>query len=186
MAEVEVRQVALRTRLSFGVGTAAEQICLYSVGLLSMLYYNQVLGLSATLAGLAPTIALVFDAISDPLMGSISDRFKAKKWGRRHPFMFFAPVPIALSFVAIFNPPDSLEGFGLFLWFMGFSVVLRTCMTIFHVPHLALGGELSSNYLERSKIMSYNNFTVTILICQLSNMIHLFICYVAWCNARCF
>lgn len=158
MAEVEVRQVALRTRLSFGVGTAAEQICLYSVGLLSMLYYNQVLGLSATLAGLAPTIALVFDAISDPLMGSISDRFKAKKWGRRHPFMFFAPVPIALSFVAIFNPPDSLEGFGLFLWFMGFSVVLRTCMTIFHVPHLALGGELSSNYLERSKIMSYNMF----------------------------
>ncbi len=158
MAEVEVRQVALRTRLSFGVGTAAEQICLYSVGLLSMLYYNQVLGLSATLAGLAPTIALVFDAISDPLMGSISDRFKAKKWGRRHPFMFFAPVPIALSFVAIFNPPDSLEGFGLFLWFMVFSVVLRTCMTIFHVPHLALGGELSSNYLERSKIMSYNMF----------------------------
>ena len=158
MAETEVRQVSLRTRLFFGSGTAAEQICLYSFGLLSMLYYNQVLGLSATLAGLAPTLALVFDAVSDPLMGSISDRFKAKKWGRRHPFMFFAPVPIALCFFAIFNPPDSLEGFGLFLWFTGFAVALRTFMTLFHVPHLALGGELSSNYLERSQIMSYNMF----------------------------
>ena len=107
MAETEVRQVSLRTRLTFGVGSAAEQICLYSFGLLSMLYYNQVLGLSATLAGLAPTLALVFDAVSDPLIGSISDRFKAKKWGRRHPFMFAAPLPVALCFFAIFNPPDA-------------------------------------------------------------------------------
>ena len=158
MAETEVRQVSLRTRLFFGSGTAAEQICLYSFGLLSMLYYNQVLGLSATLAGLAPTLALVFDAISDPLMGSISDRFKTKKWGRRHPFMFVAPLPIALCFFAIFNPPDALEGFGLFAWFAGFAVALRTFMTLFHVPHLAFGGELSTNYLERSKIMSYNMF----------------------------
>ncbi len=158
MAETEVRQVSLRTRLTFGIGSAAEQICLYSFGLLAMLYYNQVLGLSATLAGLAPTLALVFDAVSDPLIGSISDRFKAKKWGRRHPFMFAAPLPVALCFFAIFNPPDALAGFGLFLWFMGFAVALRTFMTLFHVPHLALGGELSSNYLERSKIMSYNNF----------------------------
>ncbi len=158
MAETDVRQVSVRTRLSFGIGSSAEQICLYSFGLLSMLYYNQVLGLNATLAGLAPTLALVFDAVSDPLIGSISDRFKAKKWGRRHPFMFFAPLPVALCFFAIFNPPDALAGFGLFLWFMGFAVALRTFMTLFHVPHLALGGELSSNYLERSKIMSYNAF----------------------------
>ncbi|MCZ6619250.1 MAG: MFS transporter [Gammaproteobacteria bacterium] len=158
MAETDVRQVSLSTRLSFGIGSTAEQICLYSFGLLSMLYYNQVLGLNATLAGLAPTLALIFDAVSDPLIGSISDRFKSKKWGRRHPFMFIAPLPVALSFFAIFNPPEALAGFGLFLWFMGFAVALRTFMTIFHVPHLALGGELSSNYLERSKIMSYNNF----------------------------
>jgi len=158
MAETDVRQISLRTKLSFGIGSIAETMCLYSFGLLSMLYYNQVLGLNATLAGLAPTLALLFDAVSDPLIGSISDRFKSKKWGRRHPFMFVAPLPISICFFAIFNPPDTLAGFGLFLWFMGFAVCLRTFMTIFHVPHLALGGELSTDYLERSKIMSYNNF----------------------------
>jgi len=158
LAEPGDRQVSLRTRLTFGVGSTAEIICLYSFGLLSMLYYNQVLGLNATLAGLAPTLALIFDAVSDPLIGSISDRFRSKKWGRRHPFMFIAPLPVALCFFAIFNPPDTLSGFSLFLWFMGFAVALRTFMTLFHVPHLAMGGELSSNYLERSKIMSYNNF----------------------------
>ncbi len=158
MAETDVRQISLRTKLSFGIGSTAETMCLYSFGLLSMLYYNQVLGLNATLAGLAPTLALLFDAVSDPLIGSFSDRFKSKKWGRRHPFMFIAPLPISICFFAIFNPPDTLAGFGLFLWFMGFAVCLRTFMTIFHVPHLALGGELSTDYLERSKIMSYNNF----------------------------
>ncbi len=157
-ASTDERQVSLRTKLTFGVGSTAEAICLYSFGLLSMLYYNQVLGLSATLAGLAPTLALLFDAVSDPLIGSISDRFKSKKWGRRHPFMFFAPLPVSLCYFAIFNPPETLQGFWLFLWFAGFAVALRTFMTLFHVPHLAFGGELSSNYHERSRVMSYNNF----------------------------
>ncbi len=158
VVDTDARQVPLQTRISFGIGSTAEAICLYSFGLLSMLYYNQVLGLNATLAGLAPTLALLFDAVSDPLIGSISDRFRSKKWGRRHPFMLLAPLPVSLCFFAIFNPPESLSGFSLFLWFMGFAVALRTFMTLFHVPHLAMGGELSTNYLERSKIMSYNNF----------------------------
>ena len=158
VADVDRDQVAVRTRLAFGVGSTAEAICLYSFGLLSMLYYNQVLGLNATLAGLALTLALLFDAVSDPLIGSISDRLRSKRWGRRHPFMYLAPAPVALCYLAIFNPPDGLAGFPLFLWFVGFAVALRTFMTLYHVPHLALGGELSSNYHERSKIMSYNSF----------------------------
>jgi GPH family glycoside/pentoside/hexuronide:cation symporter len=158
MVQQTGRQVATRTRLLFGVGASGQAICLYSFGLLSMLYYNQVLGLSATLAGLAPTLALVADAVSDPLIGSLSDRFRSPKWGRRHPFMLIAPAPIALCFFAVFNPPESLEGFSLFLWFTGFAVALRTFMTLYDVPHLAFGGELSSDYHERSKIMSYNSF----------------------------
>ncbi len=123
-----------------------------------MLYYNQVLGLPATLAGLGPTLALVFDAITDPLVGSWSDRFKSKKWGRRHPFMLAAPIPVTLSFYAIFNPPSGSTETELFIWLIVFSVLLRSFMTLFFVPHLALGGELSKNYHERTVIMSYNNF----------------------------
>ncbi len=150
--------VPMRTRMAFGVGSAAETLSLYPVGILSMLYYNQVLGLDVLLAGLVPTISIFADAVSDPLIGSLSDRWRSKRWGRRHPFMFFAPVPIALSFWCVFNPPEGLSDGILFSWFLVWSILLRTFMTVYHVPHLAMGGELSQEYLERTKIMSYNNF----------------------------
>ena len=108
--------VPRRTRMAFGVGSAAETLSLYPVGILSMLYYNQVLGLDVLLAGLVPTISILVDAVSDPLIGSLSDRWRSRRWGRRHPFMFIAPAPIALSFWCVFNPPD-VTGTVLFAWF---------------------------------------------------------------------
>jgi len=156
--EVDPHTVPTRTRLAFGVGASAETMSLYSLAVLGMLFYNQVQGLNVLLAGLVPTIALFTDAISDPLIGSLSDRFRSARWGRRHPFMFIAPLPIAISFLCVFSPPEGLTEWGLFAWFLGWSISLRTFMTIYHVPHLALGGELSTAYTERSKIMSYNNF----------------------------
>ena len=155
---VDPHTVPLKTRLAFGVGASAEYLSLYSLAVLGLIFYNQVMGLGILLAGLVPTIALFVDAISDPLFGSFSDRFRSKRLGRRHPFMFAAPVPIAISFYCVFNPPDSLTQSELFTWFLVSSISLRTSMTVFHVPHLALGSELSKDYTERSKIMSYNNF----------------------------
>ncbi len=149
--------VPLRTKLFFGTGSVAEHIALYSFGFFIMLYYNQVLGLPATLAGLGPTLALIVDAITDPLMGSWSDRFRSRKWGRRHPFMLAAPVPVVLSFWCVFNPPETLGQTGLFVWLIVFSVCVRSSMTLFFVPHLAFGGEMSKDYHERSSIMSFNN-----------------------------
>ena len=155
---IDPHTVPTKSRLAFGVGSTAETLSLYSVGALGMLFYNQVLGLDILLAGLVPTLAIFGDAISDPLIGSWSDRFRSKKWGRRHPFMLLAPIPVAVSFWMVFNPPETLAGGSLFWWFLAWSVVLRTFMTVYHVPHLAMGGELSKEYTERTKIMSYNNF----------------------------
>jgi GPH family glycoside/pentoside/hexuronide:cation symporter len=155
-------RIPIRTKSFYGMGAMAESVFLYTFGFLAMLYYNQVLGLPATLAGLGPTLALVFDAITDPLIGSWSDRFKSKKWGRRHPFMLAAPIPVTLCFFAIFNPPDGASNTTLFLWLIGFSILLRSFMTLYFVPHLALGGEMSKDYHERSSVMSYNNLGVYI------------------------
>ncbi|MCB1693168.1 MAG: MFS transporter [Pseudomonadales bacterium] len=149
--------LSFKTKFSFGVGAIAELIALTSVGSFAMFYYNQVLGLSATLAGLAITMGLVLDGVTDPLMGSISDRTRSRL-GRRHPYMFVAPIPVGISIFAVFNPPEMLPAVWLFAWFSGFVILLRFCMTLYHVPHLALGGELSSSYTERTRVMSYNNF----------------------------
>ena len=155
---MDTAKIPLRTKTLFGLGAAAESVCLYSFSFLVMLYYNQVLGLPATLAGLGPTIALIVDAITDPVVGSWSDRLRNKKWGRRHPFMLTAPIPVALSLYMIFSPPMGLSTTELFLWLICFSVLLHLFMTLFFVPHLAFGGEMSKDYHERSTIMSYNNF----------------------------
>ena len=146
-----------RTKLAFGIGSGAEAIALYSVSSFALLYYNQVLGMPAHMAGLAISLSLFLDGLSDPIVGSLSDRTRSK-WGRRHVYMFWAPVPIVLSFIAIFNPPQGLGQTGLFWWFAGGVVLLRQSMTFFHTPHLALGGELSRDYTERSKVMAYNSF----------------------------
>jgi Na+/melibiose symporter-like transporter len=148
--------VAMRTKLAFGIGASGEAATNWIFNALTFFYYNQILGLSGTLTAAAVTVGIVSDALTDPLMGSISDRFRSRL-GRRHPFMFAAPLPLVLCIYAIFNPPHVLETQGLFIWFMLFSVGMRVCLTLFAVPHLALGAELSDDYNERSKIMSYNN-----------------------------
>ncbi|HEY9216674.1 MAG TPA: MFS transporter [Phenylobacterium sp.] len=148
-------RIPFRTKFAFGLGTSAEYIALLSMGSYAMLFYNQVLGVPATLAGAAVSLSLLLDGFADPILGSLSDRTRSRL-GRRHPFMFAAPLPIALSLIAIFNPPAGWEPLWLFGWFFTFIVSLRVCMAAFHTPHLALGGELSSDYTERTRIMSYN------------------------------
>ena len=148
---------SIPTKMAFGLGSTAEAIALASVGGYAMFFYNQVLGVPATLSGLAMTMSVVLDGFVDPFIGSISDRTRSR-WGRRHPFMFAAPIPTAFCLWAIFNPPAALPAVWLFAWFMGFVVSLKSVMSVYQVPHLALGGELSSDYTERTRVMSYSNF----------------------------
>lgn len=153
------RPLRLRTKFAFGSGSAAETIALYALSSYALLFYNQVVGLSGWMAGLAISISFIFDGLADPLIGSLSDRTRSRL-GRRHPFMFAAPLPIALFFIAIFNPPSGLGHTLTFVWFMASVSGLRVAMGFFHTPHLALGGELSQSYLERSRVMAWNNFAL--------------------------
>jgi GPH family glycoside/pentoside/hexuronide:cation symporter len=140
----------------FGVGQIAEGVKNTAFTTFLLFYYNSVLGLSGVYAGTALLIALVFDAVTDPLVGSISDTFK-HRLGRRHPFMFASAIPLAVTFGLIFSPPDGLGQLGLFLWLTGFAVLVRASMTLYHVPHMALGAELTSDYHERTVVVAYRS-----------------------------
>ena len=144
------------TKLSFGVGQAAEGLFGAAYGTFLIFYYNQVLGMSGSLAGAAVGIALVVDAFTDPLAGSLSDHWKSR-YGRRHPFMYASIVPLAVSFYFLFNPLVTSQ-FGLFIWLVVFSNATRTAMSLYHVPHIALGAEMSEDYDERSKLVGYRMF----------------------------
>jgi Na+/melibiose symporter-like transporter len=149
-------KLTIKTKLAFGVGATGEGATNWIFAGLTFFFYNQVLGLSGSLTGLAVLIAIIFDAVSDPIMGSISDRF-ISKLGRRHPFMFAAPFPTVIAIYLMFFPPDGLSEYGLFGWLIFSTILLRLSITLFAVPHLALGAELSDDYFERSRVMSYNN-----------------------------
>lgn len=149
------QRLPMRTKLAFGVGAAAEAGASIAFNTFNFLFYNQVMGLSGTLCGLAVTLALGLDALSDPIIGSLSDRHRGKL-GRRHPFMFLAPLPLALFFFLIYVPPKGIGQVGLFLWFTAFTMLYRQAQTLYHVPHLALGAELTTDYRERSVIMAWN------------------------------
>lgn len=142
-----------RLRLLYGVGQLPEGIKSAAFGFFLLFYYNQVLGLSGTLAGIAVFIALCIDAVSDPIVGSWSD-FVRSRWGRRHPFMYAAAVPFALCFFLLFVPPDGLGQTGLFLWLLTFAVLTRTTQTFYTVPYMALGAELTRDYDERTLLSS--------------------------------
>jgi Na+/melibiose symporter-like transporter len=150
-------RVPVPVKLSYGVGQLAEGVKNAAFGTFLLLYYNQVLGLSGSLAGTAIFIALCFDAVTDPLAGSVSDNSRSS-WGRRHPFMYASALPLAIFFFALFTPPDGLGTTGLFAWLTTFTILTRAAMTLYHVPHLALGAELSDHYTERTTIVAYRQF----------------------------
>ncbi|MDC1322929.1 MFS transporter, partial [Pseudomonadales bacterium] len=131
-------------KVSYGVGQAAEGIKNGAFNVFVFFYYTQVLGLPTIYTGFAVGIALAFDAISDPLVGSLSDNWRSKL-GRRHPFLYWSILPLGLAFYGLFSPPE-LSEFSLFLWLTTFAVLTRVAMTLYHVPHVALGAELSEDF----------------------------------------
>ncbi len=147
-------------KLAFGVGQIAEGIKTSVFGTFLLFYYSQVLGLSADLAGLAIALALIFDAVTDPLAGTISDRWSGRL-GRRHPFIYASALPMGIAFYLLFAPVVSIDSagqWGLFAWMLTFTVLVRGAMTLYYVPHMALGAELSSDYDERTTLVAVRHF----------------------------
>lgn len=147
-------QVSFPLRVAYGVGSIAEGAKNMAFNAFLLLYYTTVLGLPGTMSGLAIFIALCVDAITDPLVGSISDHFRSR-WGRRHPFMYFAALPMGLCFYGLFAPPEGLSENELFAWLVAFAIGVRLFLTFFMVPSGALGPEMTTNYDERTKLVSF-------------------------------
>ncbi len=156
------------TKFAFGAGQVGEGLKNAAYGTFLLFYYTQVIGLEPALGGLAIGISIAFDAVTDPLAGQISDNFKSR-WGRRHPFMYVSALPLAVTFFFTFAPPQDIGQFGwfgdafsfsgqqweIFGWLLAFTILTRLSLTLYHVPHLALGAELTTDYAERTSIVSW-------------------------------
>ena len=149
-----VGKLSIVTKLSYGLGEAAEGVKSAALETFLFFYYVQVVGLSGSLTGVALMIALLFDGIVDPAIGVVSDNLRSRL-GRRHPFLYLAPLPLAVFVYLLFTPPAGLQPVGLFAWMLGFTILSRLMQSFYFVPHMALGAELSTDFKERVSVNSY-------------------------------
>ncbi len=148
------KRLSFATKSGYGLGQAAISVHDTAFNTFILFYYTQVLGLAGSIAGTAIAVGLCFDAVTDPLMGYFSDNFRSR-FGRRHPFMALSVLPLAASVYVLFTPASGLGEIGLFVWMMVSIVVVRAFYTVFAVPYLALGAEITEDYVQRTTVSTY-------------------------------
>ncbi len=146
----------LFTKLAYGFGAVANGAKSNGFNYLLLFFYSQVIGLPADWVSYGIFIALVFDAVSDPAVGYISDNFRSR-WGRRHPFMYVSGLPVALAYYFLWSPPEMSQE-SLIVYFVGMAVLIRTAITFYEVPATALVAELTEDYDQRTAFMSFRYF----------------------------
>tara|TARA_B100000809_G_scaffold13819_2_gene12553 strand:- start:2582 stop:4006 length:1425 start_codon:yes stop_codon:yes gene_type:complete len=124
---------------------------------LLLIYANQVLGLPGYLASLALAIAMIWDAVSDLLLGHWSDK-TSSVLGRRHPFMYASLFVLPLTFYALFNPVIELNEDNTFFYILALALLIRTGTTLFEVPSTALLPDLETDYDRRNKWLALRHF----------------------------
>ena len=140
-------------KLFYGLGSVAFGVKDNGFQVLLLLFYNQALGLDARLAGLAIMVALVFDAFVDPIIGYVSDRLRTP-WGRRHPLMYAAALPVAFSYLLLFSPPAGFHQAQLFVYLLCTSILVRFFISVYEIPSSALVAELTEGYDERTSFLT--------------------------------
>jgi GPH family glycoside/pentoside/hexuronide:cation symporter len=150
------RSQALPTSLLavYGTGAMVDAITTFFLSTLLYFYLTAVCGLSGTAAGGALAIALVVDSAIDPIVGSLSDNTRFK-FGRRHPYMLGAVIPLLVTLGLLFSVPAGLKGAGLFAYALCLLLAIRVAISLFYVPFIALGAELTDDYRKRSTVVAF-------------------------------
>ena len=151
------RNVSVGRKVAYGFGSVAFGVKSNGFDYFFLIFYSQVMGVSAYLVSLALMVALIVDALSDPLIGYLSDNTRSR-WGRRHPFMYAAAIPASVSYYYVWNPPAGLEGDALFPYIVTVAVLVRTLITVYEIPSSSLVAEMSDDYDERTSMLSYRYF----------------------------
>lgn len=149
-------RLPFRDKIWYGVGQFGDGLQNSAVQLL-LFFYTQVIGLNAAAVGTGMLLAGIFDGVIDAFAGSWSDVTR-HRWGRRHPYLYASALPAGISLALVFMPPSGLSSFGTIAWLFFWSLVLRTAMTFYLIPHWALGVELSTDPAERTSVVASRIF----------------------------
>jgi GPH family glycoside/pentoside/hexuronide:cation symporter len=163
IATPEAAASASSARLPGGV-LVAYALPATGVGYLTLLvsmylfkYATDVLLIAPAAMGVIFLVGRVWDAVSDPLVGHLSDRTRAQM-GRRRPWLLAAALPLAIFSLMPWVPPAGLSGVMLALWVGAGLLLFETAVTMFYVPHTALAAELTLDHHERTRVFAFRHF----------------------------
>jgi glycoside/pentoside/hexuronide:cation symporter, GPH family len=134
----------------YGAGDFAFNLFFTFCSLFLLYFYTDVLGLSATTAGLIIMAALIWEGVTDPVMGIIANRTRTR-FGRYRPYLLYGAVPLALAYVAMFVP-TGLTGQALVLYALLTHLLFRTLYTVVNIPYIALSAQMTRDSLVRGQL----------------------------------
>lgn len=153
-APTHARRLSVPTKLAYGFGSVAFGVKDNGFSYFLQFFYAQVIGLPAQTVGFAIMLALILDAFIDPVIGQLSDNTRSK-WGRRHPWMYAAALPVAVSYLLIWNPPTDWSQPAQVVYLVAVAVLIRSFISCYEIPSAALAAELTTEYDERTRLLSY-------------------------------
>ncbi len=153
-------QIPFGVKLGYGIGTLGYAIPSQLLSGFLLFYCTELLGISGALAGTLISVSTIWDAVTDPVMGYISDHTNKKiLFGRRLFYIFIGSIGFALVNFLIWRVDPQLRGGDAgtvkVIWVAALLILFKTFSTIYTTPYMALGAELSSDYNERTAVQSY-------------------------------
>lgn len=149
-------KISLPQKLIYGLGAFVNNLLAAAIGGMAIVL-NLGLGMNPALVGLLGALPRLTDALTDPLMGYISDHTKSR-WGRRRPYIFFGAIAAGIVFMLLWQLPVGKSENYYFWFFLIGSLIFYLAYTVFATPWVALGYELTPDYHERTRLMGVQNF----------------------------
>jgi len=149
-------KLSLKEKIGYGLGDTASHFSWDMAGMFLFFYFTDVYGISAAAAGTIMMVARIWDAVSDPLVGIISDRTKTKH-GKFRPYMLWFAIPLSVSLVLLFTTPD-FDTTGKIIYAAGAYLLLSTFYTAVNLPYSALSGVMTSDPGQRTLLNQYRFF----------------------------
>ena len=141
--------------LGWGLGSFTTSVLINTVGLLQLRFMVDSLGIGIGVAGTLVALSKIYDAATDPVMGMICDQ-TVSRWGRYRPYLLAGGPLAALSLVLLFNVPAAAVGRGLVAYMALMLLLFSTAYTMFRIPYLAMGAELTRGFDQRSQLMTFS------------------------------
>ncbi|WP_232679174.1 MFS transporter [Nocardioides sp. R-C-SC26] len=150
----ETTSLPRRVRVGYGLGSVATGAFGTVPGLMLLPYLTDTLGVTALVAGLVVLLPKAWDVVLNPIAGRISDR-SDHPLGPRRPFLLRAGLPLALAFALIFASPGFSNTVVETAWVLVFFLAAATAYAFFQVPYVAMPAEMTTSYLERTRLMTW-------------------------------